>query len=164
MFSFFKKKPPAESEGERSAPGWWNADVGELLFGKKPADVPPAAPPTAAQAPASATFAPPSATPAPAAAPPASTAAPAAPARDPSLDVAAQSAAAPGGEGDRAGWLAKLKSGLQRTGGAIASAFVGAEIGDELYEDLEVALLQADAGADATIYLLDQLQARVTRS
>jgi fused signal recognition particle receptor len=60
--------------------------------------------------------------------------------------------------------MAKLKSGLQRTGGAIAGAFIGAEIGDELYEDLEVALLQADAGADATIHLLDELQARVTRA
>jgi fused signal recognition particle receptor len=65
---------------------------------------------------------------------------------------------------ERAGWLAKLKTGLQRTGSTIASAFVGAEIGDALYEDLEVALLQADAGADATLYLLEQLQARVTRS
>ena len=65
---------------------------------------------------------------------------------------------------DRSGWMAKLKSGLQRTGGAIAGAFIGAEIGDELYEDLEVALLQADTGADATIYLLDELQARVTRA
>jgi len=65
---------------------------------------------------------------------------------------------------DRAGWMTKLRSGLQRTGGAIAGAFIGAEIGDELYEDLEVALLQADTGADATIYLLDELQARVTRA
>ena len=66
--------------------------------------------------------------------------------------------------GDRSGWLAKLKSGLHRTGDAIAGAFVGAEIDDELYEDLEVALLQADAGADATLYLLDELQARVSRA
>ncbi len=65
---------------------------------------------------------------------------------------------------DRTGWMEKLKTGLQRTGGAIAGAFIGAEIGDELYEDLEVALLQADAGADATIYLLDELQARVKRA
>jgi fused signal recognition particle receptor len=73
---------------------------------------------------------------------------------------------APGEESvaERAGWLAKLKTGLQRTGSTIASAFVGAEIGDALYEDLEVALLQADAGADATLYLLGQLQARVTRT
>ncbi len=65
---------------------------------------------------------------------------------------------------ERAGWVAKLKSGLQRTGGAIADAFVGAEINDALYEDLEAALLQADAGAAATRYLLDDLQARVKRA
>jgi fused signal recognition particle receptor len=78
--------------------------------------------------------------------------------------VTASSAADGESGGERAGWLAKLKSGLQRTGSTIASAFVAAEINEELYEDLEVALLQSDAGADATIYLLDQLQARVTRS
>ncbi len=60
--------------------------------------------------------------------------------------------------------MAKLKTGLQRTGGAIAGAFIGAEISDTLYEDLEVALLQADAGADATVYLLDDLQRRITRA
>ena len=65
---------------------------------------------------------------------------------------------------DRTGWLAKLKTGLQRTGSTLAGAFIGAEIGDELYEDLEVALLQADAGAEATVYLLDDLQERVTRA
>jgi fused signal recognition particle receptor len=65
---------------------------------------------------------------------------------------------------DRSGWLAKLKSGLQRTGSTLAGAFIGAEIGDALYEDLEVALLQADAGAEATVFLLDDLQARVTRA
>ena len=65
---------------------------------------------------------------------------------------------------DRSGWLAKLKSGLQRTGSTLAGAFIGAEIGDALYEDLEVALLQADTGAEATVYLLDDLQARVTRA
>ncbi len=67
-------------------------------------------------------------------------------------------------EDDRSSWLAKLKSGLQRTGSTLAGAFIGAEIGDELWEDLEVALLQADTGADATLYLLDDLQARVTRA
>ena len=65
---------------------------------------------------------------------------------------------------DRATWVAKLRSGLKRTGGAIADAFVGAEINDALYEDLEAALLQSDAGAEATRYLLDDLQMRVKRA
>ena len=124
------------------------------FFKKKPAPATPAA----ADAPSPAADAPPPA-PAPAAV--------AAPRAQPAAIVGEGGAAiadddAAGGE--RAGWLAKLKSGLQRTGGAIAGAFVGAEIGEALYEDLEVALLQADAGAEATMYLLDQLQARVTRS
>ena len=49
---------------------------------------------------------------------------------------------------ERSGWLAKLKSGLRKTGSSIAGAFVGAEIDDALYEDLEAALLMADAGVD----------------
>ena len=143
--------PAAADERQRGALGWLNSDVGELFFGKKPADATPAssAPPTATAAAA------PSAAPAP----------PTAPLRQPPGAVASETARDDGASpGERAGWLAKLKSGLQRTGSTIASAFVAAEIGEELYEDLEVALLQADAGADATIYLLDQLQARVTRA
>ncbi len=69
---------------------------------------------------------------------------------------------APGSE--RADWVAKLKSGLRRTGNVIADAFIGAEINDALYEDLEAALLQSDAGAAATRYLLDDLQTRVKRA
>src|SRR6185369_10422046 len=121
----------APSSERQGAFGWLNADVGELLFGKRTADVAPA--PTAAP---------------------------------PAVVASATPAAPVGGEtvDERSGWLAKLRSGLQRTGSTIASAYVAAEINEELYEDLEVALLQADAGADATIYLLDQLQARVTRT
>ena len=123
------------------------------FFKKKPAPATPAA----ADAPSPAADAPPPA-PAPAAV--------AAPRAQPAAIVGEGGAAIADDDagGERAGWLAKLKSGLQRTGGAIAGAFVGAEIGEALYEDLEVALLQADAGAEATMYLLDQLQARVTRS
>jgi len=192
MFSFFKKKPPpgaspapspapaaapssaadeeiAADRGERSRGklGWLNADVGELFFGKKSAPAPataeaaPAAPPAASPARPSAPaveapVAPPTIAPgpAPAVAAPASSAVPPSP-------TAALAEDAPS---ERSGWLAKLKSGLQRTGSTIAGAFVGAEIGDELYEDLEVALLQSDAGAEATLYLLDELQARVSRA
>jgi len=171
MFSFFRKSsPPAAApapegaatpavEGastaagdgavprSRSARDWLHADVGELFFGKKPAATAPM-PPAAPTAPASAV--------------PPTTAA--APVQAPAPAESASTSAEPSSDTDRAGWMAKLKSGLQRTGGAIAGAFVGAEIGDELYEDLEVALLQSDAGAEATVYLLDELQRRVTRA
>src|SRR5215472_212 len=162
MFSFFKKKPPAPgpANADAGAPGdvdtsatprerprgaldWLNADVGELLFGKRPADVDA-----------------PSTSPADDSAAPIETATPTIAPAIPPRALAADGEP----EGERPGWLTKLKSGLQSTGSTIASAFVAAEINEELYEGLEVALLQSDAGADATIYLLDQLQARVTRS
>ena len=67
-------------------------------------------------------------------------------------------------EDGRADWLGRLRGGLKRTGSSLAQVFVGAELTDELYEDLEAALLQADAGAEATVWLLDELRRRVTRS
>jgi fused signal recognition particle receptor len=169
MFSFIRKKPadtpappassgaaagvappssaaasaPASGERPRSALEWLNTDIGELLFGRKePGQTSSAADREdvgdAAVAAADAI------TPAPA-------------------DVAAP---IPAGEPieDRKDWLARLKTGLRRTGSSIAEAFVGASIDDAMYEDLEAALLQADAGAAATRYLLDDLQSRVTRA
>jgi fused signal recognition particle receptor len=73
----------------------------------------------------------------------------------------------PGGEPwqeDRRDWLARLRTGLRRTGSSLAEVFVGATIDTTMYEDLEAALLQADAGAAATKYLLDDLQSRITRA
>ena len=64
----------------------------------------------------------------------------------------------------RSDWMAKLRSGLRKTGSTIALAFTGAQVGDELYEELEAALLQADAGLEATEYLLDDLRWRVKRA
>ena len=63
--------------------------------------------------------------------------------------------------GDRTGWFSRLKSGLQRTGSSITTVFTGTKLDDELYEDLEAALLMADAGVNATQFLLDDLKARV---
>ncbi|MEO5883264.1 MAG: signal recognition particle-docking protein FtsY, partial [Caldimonas sp.] len=45
-----------------------------------------------------------------------------------------------------------------------AQALVGASIDDAMYEDLEAALLQADAGVAATRHLLDDLQRRIKRA
>jgi fused signal recognition particle receptor len=161
--------PGAAGERQRGASGWLNTDVGELFFGKKAADTTsspsPASPAAAAPTTDPVARAPASPIAIASAAPSPTQAVPTEASRQPPSAVDAQPARGDDGStGERAGWLAKLKSGLQRTGSTIASAFVGAEIGEELYEDLEVALLQADAGAEATIYLLDQLQARVTRA
>jgi fused signal recognition particle receptor len=58
-------------------------------------------------------------------------------------------------------WLGKLKAGLKKTGGSIASVFTGTQIDDALYEELETALLMADTGVKATEHLLQDLKARV---
>jgi fused signal recognition particle receptor len=55
----------------------------------------------------------------------------------------------------------RLRAGLKRTGEGITSLFTGTQIDDELYEDLEGALLMADAGTAATQHLLDDLKLRV---
>ena len=160
MFSFFRKKPtatalplgapegrigavpgeamPAEPVGDRprTALEWLNTDVGELFFGKKSGDESPAV---------EAGLDRPTAAVAPV----------------PGASLAAQDEATPE---DRSDWLAKLKTGLRKTGSNIAQAFVGATIDDAMYEDLEAALLQADTGVAATRHLLDDLQRRVTRA
>ncbi|MEX8519864.1 MAG: signal recognition particle-docking protein FtsY [Leptothrix sp. (in: b-proteobacteria)] len=65
---------------------------------------------------------------------------------------------------NRGSWLARLKTGLQRTGSSIAQVFTGTQIDDQLYEELETALLMADAGVGATEHLLADLKRRVKDS
>ena len=62
---------------------------------------------------------------------------------------------------ERRGWLDKLRHGLRKTGGSIAQVFTGTQIDDALYEELEAALLMADAGVKATEFLLADLKRRV---
>ena len=61
----------------------------------------------------------------------------------------------------RQGWLDKLRAGLRKTGGQIATVFTGTRIDDALYEELESALLMADTGVAATTHLLEDLRRRV---
>ena len=58
-------------------------------------------------------------------------------------------------------WMARLKAGLSKTSSNLSLLFVGARIDEDLYEELESALLMSDAGMDATQYLLDNLRRRV---
>ncbi len=67
-------------------------------------------------------------------------------------------------EPERSTWLDKLRGGLRKTSSSIARVFTGTEIDDALYEDLEAALLMADAGIKATEFLLDDLKRRVKDS
>jgi fused signal recognition particle receptor len=64
-------------------------------------------------------------------------------------------------ERPRASWMARLGQGLRRTGQTISTVFTGTQIDDDLYEELETALLMADAGVQATEYLLNDLKQRV---
>ena len=80
----------------------------------------------------------------------------------PASAVAAPAEAAPvPPAADRQGWLARLRNGLARTGSSISTLFVGAKVDDALLDELEAALLLADAGVDATRELLARLRLRV---
>jgi fused signal recognition particle receptor len=61
----------------------------------------------------------------------------------------------------RQGWFDRLRNGLRKTGSTLSQAFTGAKVDDKLYEELESALLMADAGAKATQFVLDDLKRRV---
>ena len=58
-------------------------------------------------------------------------------------------------------WMQRLKAGLSKTSSNLSLLFVGAKIDEDLYEELEGALLMADAGMDATQFLLDGLRRKV---
>ncbi len=58
-------------------------------------------------------------------------------------------------------WMERLKAGLSKTSNNLGLLFVGAKIDEDLYEELEAALLMADAGMDATQFLLDALRKKV---
>ena len=86
----------------------------------------------------------------------------------PSVTASAMPAAAPApgpvAAPARQSWLDKLKSGLRKTGSSITTVFTGTRIDDELYEELETALLVADTGVKATEHLLQDLKRRVKDS
>ena len=139
MFSFFKRKP------------------------KEPAPV-PEQPASAPAAPAPAPAAPLTTSPAPASVTPAVVTLPAqdvqevpASAAQPAEIVAAP---APAPEQKRS-WLSRLKAGLAKTSSNLTTLFIGARIDDDLYDELEAALLTSDAGVEATLFLLDALKKKV---
>lgn len=58
-------------------------------------------------------------------------------------------------------WISRLKHGLSKTSSSLTGIFVGAKIDEDLYEELETALLVSDAGVDATEFLLEALREKV---
>ncbi|MEK7843785.1 MAG: signaling recognition particle receptor family protein, partial [Pseudomonadota bacterium] len=66
-----------------------------------------------------------------------------------------------------ADWAIKVRQGLSRTrenlGRQLSGLFGGGKIDAALYEELETILLTADAGVNATAWLLDELRRQVKR-
>ena len=83
------------------------------------------------------------------------------PAPAPVAPAPAVAVAPPAAEAPREAWFQRLRKGLARTGSGIAQVFTGARIDNDLYEELESALLMADAGVRATEHLLKDLKQRV---
>ena len=142
MFSFFKKTAPAPAPAEAEAPtllpeGWVTKSASPAPRAAAPVDGLIAVPNTA---PTMVPVVKPVVAPVVIAAPP----------------PAPVAAPAP-----RQSWMDRLRSGLRKTGSSIAGVFTGTKIDDQLYEELEEALLMADAGVKATQFLLDDLKRRV---
>lgn len=63
---------------------------------------------------------------------------------------------------ENTGWLARLKTGLARTGNQLSELLNrGGRIDDELYEELETILITSDVGMDATRLLLADVRRQV---
>ncbi len=161
MFSFFKRKPKEPPTAPATAPAIAPDLVQPAQSAATAAPVVPAAPDAAgavAAAPqTTAQAAPQAAVPAPSAqthAGPPDATVHADIVKAPVADPAAAAA-------KKTSWLGRLKAGLSRTSSGIATLFTGTKIDEDLYDELEAALLMADAGVEATQYLLDALKAKV---
>ncbi len=60
-----------------------------------------------------------------------------------------------------AGWFSRLRQGLRKTGSGLSVLFGGSRVDEALYEELETALILADAGMPATQFVLEQLRKKV---
>lgn len=146
MFSFFKRKKPETEVPEPSQAAPAPAAESAPMFVPGRLDAPPSSAPAPAPAPVP--------TPAPAA-PPASVAADIG-------ELFPETAERPTTDAEKKqSWMARLKAGLSKTSSNLSLLFVGARIDEDLYEELESALLMSDAGMDATQHLLDALRRKV---
>ena len=149
MFSFFRKKAPAPAPAPQApaagpSPGLDTPGTAHGGAAASPAPPLPTAPDATRPAPS-----------APLPGGPAAQSPVAAGEAKPSEGAAAPPAPS------RQGWLDRLRNGLRKTGSSIATVFTGTRIDEALYEELEAALLMADAGVKATEFLLQDLKRRV---
>nr|WP_255808531.1 signal recognition particle-docking protein FtsY [Achromobacter sp. ACRQX] len=158
---------PAAPSLTRTAPASAPVAASAAAAGATPATEPFRAPQPPVPAPA------PVVAPVPAPAPVVPAPAPAAPAPAPVSTLAPVAAPAPvvpavqepapAEAPKKASWLSRLKQGLSRTGQSIGGIFVGVKVDENLFEELESALIMADAGLEATEKLLTALRARVKK-
>ncbi|WP_284078115.1 signal recognition particle-docking protein FtsY [Herbaspirillum aquaticum] len=167
MFSFFKRKPKPEAQPAlppQAEPAPQPAPVvPPPAESAAPAAAPVVQPPAAVPAPvAPAVPAPVAApTPAPQSPPvPAAIPEPVAAVREAAEEIEIVAAPEPAPEVKRS-WLSRLKAGLSKTSSNLTTLFVGARIDEDLYEELESALLVSDAGVEATQWLLAELKKKV---
>lgn len=152
MFSFFKKKTPPPAAPATPAPPpepvVQPAEPVPPPADPSPVDAAPVEPIPAQAAPLE-----------PAAVEPAPVAPPPVPPQAAPEPVSEPAAAAP----KKASWLSRLKQGLARTGQSLGGIFVGVKVDENLFEELESALIMADAGMEDTDKLLTALRARVKK-
>lgn len=183
MFSFWKKRKaePAPAPVEAPAPAAPSPDLASPATpapavpapaaptpATPPIPAPPPAPPQPAPAPAQPPIPTPVPVPAqvpppgpvPVAAPVVAPAAPVAVAPAPADEMELTPPPAPSAEAKR-GWMTRLRAGLSKTSRNIGTLFVGVKVDEALFEELETALLMADAGVEATEFLLGELRRRV---
>ena len=60
-------------------------------------------------------------------------------------------------------WLDRLKRGLKKTGSQLTGLFGGTKVDEQLFEDLESALISADVGLDASRTLIERLRTRARK-
>ncbi|WP_273430157.1 signal recognition particle-docking protein FtsY [Chitinibacter tainanensis] len=174
MFSFFRKKKPADTPVTTSpAPDTTTPAADSPTLNPSAAE--PISPPAAASEPL-----PPAAVEHTEPAAPALSAAPEYPAEVSPAEAATTQTADAYIESDPAqlapvaqpqekpklSWTERLKLGLAKTrdklGKSLASVFGGGKIDDDLYDELETVLLTADMGVDATQHLLNDVRDRVS--
>jgi fused signal recognition particle receptor len=63
--------------------------------------------------------------------------------------------------GSKNGWLSRLKTGLTKTRVNIVGLFSGGVVDEEFLEQLELALIGADAGVATAAHLIDALRTRI---
>ncbi|QOT76933.1 signal recognition particle-docking protein FtsY [Cupriavidus basilensis] len=144
MFSFWKKRKAEPA----SAPPEVQSPAPAATPAAAPASAPPPIP-AAGPAPAAAVPVPPTAI------QPVRSAAPAA-----AEELVLTPPPAASAEAKR-GWMQRLRTGLSKTSRNLGTLFVGVKVDEDLFEDLETALIMADAGVEATEHLLSALRRRV---